>query len=82
MYEIIPEVVSVPENEESGLWGLDYDKLVPVLVKAIQEQQEVIDKQQKFAREQQNEIDKLKQKNSEIDALRAEIEQLKQQMVR
>ena len=89
MYEIIPEVVSKPENEQVALWGLAYDKLVPVLVKAIQEQQEVIDKQQgmienqqKLTQEQQSEIDKLKQKNIEIDALRAEIEQLKQLMVK
>jgi hypothetical protein len=32
---LIPEAVGVGNNTE--LWGLDYDKIVPVLVKAIQE---------------------------------------------
>jgi len=43
VYEIIPEVVSKPENEQAALWGIAYDKLVPVLIKAIQEQQEMIE---------------------------------------
>jgi len=43
VYEVIPEVVSKPENEQAELWGLAYDKLVPVLVKAIQEQQQMIE---------------------------------------
>ena len=68
VYEIIPEVVSKPENEQDGLWGLAYDKLVPVLVKAIQEQQ--------------SQIEMLKKKNEEINTLKAEIEQLKQLMVK
>jgi hypothetical protein len=37
LYEIIPEAVSKPENEATELWGIDYDKLIPVLIKAIQE---------------------------------------------
>jgi hypothetical protein len=47
MYAIIPEVVSKPENEASDLWSMSYEKLVPVLVKAIQEQQEIITALQK-----------------------------------
>lgn len=43
VYKIIPEVVSKPENEITDLWSMSYEKLVPVLVKAIQEQQEVIE---------------------------------------
>jgi len=43
VYDIIPEAVIKPANEETGLWSLSYDKLVPVLVKAIQEQQEQIE---------------------------------------
>src|SRR5690606_35207411 len=42
MYQIIPEIVGVPEDETTELWGISYDKLTPVLVKAIQEQQEII----------------------------------------
>ncbi|OAI38552.1 hypothetical protein AYO38_09500 [bacterium SCGC AG-212-C10] len=39
---IVPEVVSVGEDEAQTL-GIDYAKLVPVLIKAIQEQQAEID---------------------------------------
>lgn len=43
VYELIPEAVNKPENEQSDLWSLSYDKLVPVLVRAIQEQQQQIE---------------------------------------
>ncbi len=42
IYKLIPEAVNVPEDETADLWGMNYDKLIPVLVKAIQEQQDII----------------------------------------
>jgi len=75
VYDIIPEVVSKPSNEQAALWGLAYDKLVPVLVKAIQEQQDVIEGLKQKTEE-------LSQKNEEIDILKAEIELLKQLIVK
>ena len=42
LVEVAPEAVSQGETEEDT-WGVDPSKLVPVLVKAIQEQQEQID---------------------------------------
>ena len=62
MYEIVPEVVSKPENEQAELWGLSYEKLVPVLIRAIQEQQEMIDNQQKSIEKLMDEVEKLKNK--------------------
>lgn len=41
--KVIPEAVSIPEDENSQLWSLSYDTIVPVLVKAIQEQQAQIE---------------------------------------
>lgn len=41
--QIIPEVVYQPEDESRDIWSMDYEKLVPVLTKAIQEQQEMIE---------------------------------------
>ncbi|MBN1756529.1 tail fiber domain-containing protein [bacterium] len=38
LYEIIPEVVSKPKNENEAFWAIDYARIVPVLVQAIQEQ--------------------------------------------
>ena len=41
VYNLIPESVGV--GNDSELWGLDYDKIVPVLIKAIQELKQEID---------------------------------------
>jgi hypothetical protein len=49
LYEIYPEAVSVGSDEltESGAlknpWGIDYGKLTPVLVKALQELKQQFD---------------------------------------
>lgn len=43
LYKIVPQVVSKPEDESKDFWAVDYSKLVPVLTKAIQEQQKMID---------------------------------------
>ncbi|MCO5252181.1 MAG: tail fiber domain-containing protein [Candidatus Kapabacteria bacterium] len=58
IFKIIPEIVSVPENENGELWGLNYEKLTPILVKAIQEQQMKID-------ELERKLEQLLQKFSE-----------------
>lgn len=47
VFKIIPEVVSKPDNETNELWSMSYDKLVPVLIKGMQEQQSLIEAQQK-----------------------------------
>lgn len=36
VYEVIPEVVTLPEGEE-GLYGITYTELIPVLIQSIQE---------------------------------------------
>jgi hypothetical protein len=41
--EVIPEVVGVPIDETNGSYGINYAGLTPVLVKAIQEQQAMIE---------------------------------------
>ncbi|MDD3949249.1 MAG: tail fiber domain-containing protein, partial [Anaerolineaceae bacterium] len=37
VYGVIPEAVNPAEDENSSLWGINYDKLTPVIIKAIQE---------------------------------------------
>lgn len=39
--EVVPEAVSAPETEDE-MWGVKHAKLVPMLVKAVQEQQATI----------------------------------------
>lgn len=56
--EVIPEVVLGDENEEAPM-GVNYSELIPVLVKAVQEQQAQIDAQAK-------EIEKLREELREM----------------
>ena len=39
LYKIIPEIVYKPADENKEIWSIDYAKLVPVLVKSIQDLQ-------------------------------------------
>ncbi|MBN2541493.1 tail fiber domain-containing protein, partial [bacterium] len=47
LYKIAPEVVFKPDDEEKQLWGIKYEKLTPILVRAIQEQQAQMESQRK-----------------------------------
>lgn len=46
LYGIFPNAVTKPANEEE-MWSVDYGKVTPLLVKAIQDQQATIEAQQK-----------------------------------
>ena len=46
LYEIFPNAVTKPAKEDD-MWSVDYGKVTPLLVKAIQEQQSAIEAQQK-----------------------------------
>jgi hypothetical protein len=46
LYDIFPNAVSKPAKAED-MWSVDYGKVTPLLVKAIQEQQATIEAQQK-----------------------------------
>lgn len=70
VYDVIPEIVHKPSSDEEQ-WGLNYIGLIPILVKAIQEQQKIIEQQQQT-------IDQIhRDHQQQINVLRAEIEQLK-----
>jgi len=64
--QIIPEAVYVPKDESKNLWAIDYEKLIPVLTKAIQEQQSQIEAQQKALTEQKEIIETLIRKVEEL----------------
>ena len=63
VYKILPEAVSKPTNENDDLWSMSYDKLIPVLTKAIQEQQVLIEDLQKEMASQKILIKKLASNN-------------------
>ncbi len=44
LFQLFPEVVHKPTNEAKELWGIDYAKLSVILLKAMQEQQQRINK--------------------------------------
>jgi hypothetical protein len=46
LYEIFPNAVTKPAKEDD-MWSVDYGKVTPLLVKAIQDQQATIEAQQK-----------------------------------
>jgi len=48
VYNIIPEAVSKPENEETELWSISYDKLIPIIINAIKEQQVQIEEMKRI----------------------------------
>jgi hypothetical protein len=58
--DIIPEAVNKPWNEEEELWSISYEKLIPVLINGIQEQQQIIEEQDSRMKNMQAEIDELK----------------------
>jgi hypothetical protein len=62
LYDIFPNAVTKPANAEE-MWSVDYGKVTPLLVKAIQEQQA--------------EIEALKAKLESFDNLKAENSTLK-----
>lgn len=59
MYKVIPEIVNAPENESTQLWSMSYEKLTPVLVKAIQEQQAIIEELKASNEDLKQRIEKL-----------------------
>lgn len=67
VFEIVPEAVTKPENENQSTWGMDYTKLIPVLIKGMQEQQEIINKQQVEIDELKEKFEQLMTKFSEIN---------------
>lgn len=63
LVHIVPEAVSQPANEDEELWSVDYTKLIPVLVKATQEQQQVIDSLKNKVASQDSIINQANQQN-------------------
>ena len=70
--KVIGEVVNEPSGE-GKYFGMSYSELIPVLVQAIQEQQQIIEKQNQAL---QNKNEKLQ---TQIDLLRERIQKLVQQ---
>ena len=73
LYKVIPEAAFPPKDEKSDFWTVDYQKIIPVLTKAIQEQQQQINNLK-------IENSKMKQKIEEMDILKQRLKKLEQMM--
>ncbi len=62
LQKVIPEIVHQPEDEQKDLWSVDYIRLVPVLTKAIQEQETSIQKLEKICTSLEAQLADLKSK--------------------
>ena len=65
LYKLYPQAVHAGgENVKTDPWTIDYSKLTPVLVKGMQEQQQVIEKQQQQINELIERLNKLEKGQS------------------
>ena len=72
----MPEAVSKPTDEANQVWAVDYTKLVPILTKAIQEQQaEIVALKSELAGKAS--ASTLNEMQAALQALRGEIQTLK-----
>ena len=76
VYNIVSEIVDKPSDESNDLWSMDYEKLTPVLVKAIQEQQKQISNYELRMGNYESEIESLKAQVSEIKTLKAQVAEI------
>jgi hypothetical protein len=69
--KIIPEAVVRPNDESKDLWSLAYDKLIPVLIKAMQEQQQQIKAYRSENDNLKSQLQTLQEKVDRIEAMLA-----------
>lgn len=67
VYEVFPELVSKPKNENKELWAVDYSRLTVMLTKAIQEQQAIIEILQKQLNEKDTNYKALIEKQHDLE---------------
>lgn len=65
MKEVLPQIVF--QNSHDGFYGINYTRIIPVLTKAIQEQQEIIKNQAELIDKQKEEIKEIKDRLEKIE---------------
>lgn len=74
VYEIFPELVYKPEDENKELWAVDYARLSVMLAKALQEQQAIVDA---LKNENKSLKASFSDNSEELENLKSEIERIK-----
>jgi hypothetical protein len=67
LYKVLPEIVYKPLDDKNDFWSVDYDKLIPFLTKAIQEQQAIIETLQKQLNEKETNYKALIEKQHDLE---------------
>lgn len=78
--EVLPELVTTA-NDAKQTKGLNYIGLLPVVIKAIQEQQAALEQKETMLRSLKAENAALQQRNNELDARLTAVEQALQQLL-
>ena len=66
VYKVVKTASLKPNDESKELWSMDYEKIIPVLVKGMQEQQELIETQKTQLEIQNQKIEEMYQMMLEI----------------
>jgi hypothetical protein len=69
VYSVIPEAVGKPINDREELWSIDYNRLVPVLIKALQEENALANHQSDEINSLKTEMKKLEDNFSELNKI-------------
>lgn len=83
VYDIVPEAAVKPEDDSNELWSISYSDLVPVLIKAIQDQQEIIESQNSEITSLRSDIENLRSESvstAELDDLQRQLDHIRMQL--
>ncbi len=72
--------VDKPDNPEEGIYGIRYSAFIPVLVKAVQEQQLVIEDQTAEIESLESQLEILQQQMTLVQNLQKQLEELQKQV--
>ncbi len=78
--KLVPEVVNQDKNSKEKYYGMSYTELIPVLIKAIQEQQKLIENRDEKISKLEESMKTLQAEKTSYQQLKAEIEQIKKSL--
>jgi len=81
LHQVMPEMVNKPEDDSKRLWSINYIELIPVLVKSIQQQQEIIENyQEKWEKQTQKILSENAKKDILINQLIERLNKMEQKL--
>ncbi len=77
LYKVYPTAVTVGDDVKTNPWGVTYADLTPLLVKGMQDQQDLIKQQSQQISELQNELSEVQQALTQVRQLEQQYAELK-----